>query len=59
MSIRTLSRLFLGLATAAGLALSPATVSGKAEDKMGDIASTVARMLESAHYNRQQLNREV
>ncbi len=26
---------------------------------MGDIASTVARMLESAHYNRQQLNREV
>ncbi|MFM8658159.1 MAG: carboxy terminal-processing peptidase [Chthoniobacterales bacterium] len=59
MSIRTLSRLFLGLAATAFLTLSPATVSGKTEDKMGDIASTVARMLESAHYNRQQLNREV
>ncbi|MFM7375604.1 MAG: carboxy terminal-processing peptidase, partial [Chthoniobacterales bacterium] len=47
------------MAATAFLTLSPATVSGKTEDKMGDIASTVARMLESAHYNRQQLNREV
>ena len=41
-----------------GLALLP-PAWGKGEDKMGDIASTVARMLESAHYNRQPLNREV
>jgi carboxyl-terminal processing protease len=42
-----------------GTTLSPVTAAGKAEDKMGDIASTVARMLESAHYSRQPLNSEV
>jgi len=31
----------------------------RAEDKMGEIAATVAHMLENAHYNRQQLGREV
>ena len=31
----------------------------KSEAKMGEIASTVARMLESAHYSRQRLNDEV
>jgi len=59
MSIRRLTRLYLSLALGFGAALTPATAAGTAEDKMGDIASTVARMLESAHYNRQQLNREV
>lgn len=37
---------------------APAT-PGNTGDKMGDIASTVARMLENVHYNEQALNREV
>lgn len=38
--------------------LSPAA-EDTTGDKMGDIATTVARMLESAHYGRQPLNSEV
>lgn len=34
----------------------PATAAG---EKMGDVAATVARMLENGHYSRQPLNREV
>ncbi|MEX1110359.1 MAG: carboxy terminal-processing peptidase [Chthoniobacterales bacterium] len=43
------------------LAVAPAAAapdSGNGE-KMGEVASTVARMLESAHYSRQRLNDEV
>ncbi len=36
-----------------------AAPDSKSEAKMGEIASTVARMLESAHYSRQRLNDEV
>ena len=36
-----------------------AAPDNKNEAKMGEIASTVARMLESAHYSRQRLNDEV
>ena len=43
------------------LAAAPATAAPDAgsDGKMGEVASTVARMLESAHYSRQRLNDEV
>lgn len=43
------------------LATAPvqAARDAKSEAKMGEVASTVARMLESAHYSRQRLNDEV
>ncbi len=59
MSFCKLSRFLLPALLVAGSACLTPAVHGKSEDKMGDIASTVARMLESAHYNRQPLNREV
>ena len=58
MSTRTLPRRVLPAVLLAALALLPHT-RAESDDKMGDIASTVAKMLESAHYNRQPLNREV
>jgi len=48
--------LLFTLLAAGPLAAAPDT---KNEGKMGEIASTVARMLESAHYSRQRLNDEV
>ena len=56
-----LSSLCRRTALAVLLAATPATAapdSGNGE-KMGEVASTVARMLESAHYSRQRLNDEV
>ena len=48
-------------ALAALLAATPVAAAPEAGngEKMGEVASTVARMLESAHYSRQRLNDEV
>jgi len=46
--------LLLGSSLAASVSEDP-----KNDAKMGEVATTVARMLESAHYSRQQLNQEV
>ena len=54
-SLRTLfAALLLGSSLPA-----PASTDPKHDTKMGEVATTVARMLESAHYSRQQLNQEV
>ena len=52
---------FTALALAALLWAAPArsATDDKSETRLGEVAQTVARMLESAHYSRQRLNNEV
>ena len=52
---------FTALALAAVLWAAPArsATDDKSETRLGEVAQTVARMLESAHYSRQRLNNEV
>jgi len=51
-------RLALGAALLSTLPC-PAAPAEKSPEKLGEVATTVARMLESAHYTRQHLNDEV
>jgi carboxyl-terminal processing protease len=46
------------LASAQAMAAAPEAPE-KSPEKLGEVATTVARMLESAHYSRQRLNEEV
>jgi hypothetical protein len=60
MFSRTLPHLILvSLLAAWALAAGAPSASAAADDKMGEIAATVAHTLENAHYNRQQLGGEV
>ncbi|MBJ7326223.1 MAG: carboxy terminal-processing peptidase [Chthoniobacterales bacterium] len=55
---KSLCGLFAALLLASSLP-APGSAEPKHDAKMGEVATTVARMLESAHYSRQQLNQEV
>jgi len=55
---KSLCGLFAALLLASSLS-APGSADPKHDAKMGEVATTVARMLESAHYSRQQLNQEV
>ena len=60
MASRTLPHLILASALGAwAFAAGTPAASAAANDKMGEIAATVAHTLENAHYNRQQLGGEV
>lgn len=59
MKVSAFLRLLLLSALLPTGSLLAAPDTKKTEAKMGEIASTVARMLESAHYSRQRLNDEV
>lgn len=60
MASRTLPHLILASLLAAwALAAGTPSASAAPDDKMGEIAATVAHTLENAHYNRQQLGGEV
>lgn len=62
MPFRILSRSLIPAVVWAAVALSTTSVNARStgeKEKMSDVAATVARMLENAHYSRQPLNREV